>query len=134
MCAHLHAGGCGGPAGQALAQAFAQASAAGNGAAVGQALAQADATAAQEMRREAMISMNKAQSYLTMHPMQAAYDKLLVLRSVQIPGTASESLQHMHLLAAPQHRRIATLFVMLHVAAPAVPACYTHWAAPSRAQ
>lgn len=57
MCAHLHAGGCGGPAGQALAQAFAQASAAGNGAAVGQALAQADATAAQEMRREAMISM-----------------------------------------------------------------------------
>lgn len=56
MCAHLHAGGCGGPAGQALAQAFAQASAAGNGAAVGQALAQADATAAQEVRREAMIS------------------------------------------------------------------------------
>lgn len=45
------AGGCGGPAGQALAQAFAQASAAGRGAAVAEAIAQADATAAQEVRR-----------------------------------------------------------------------------------
>jgi hypothetical protein len=46
----LRAGGCGGPAGQALAQAFAQASAAGRGGAVAQALAQAQATSAQQVR------------------------------------------------------------------------------------
>jgi hypothetical protein len=48
-CCFVVAGGCGGPAGQALAEAFAAATASGSGQALAEALAVAEASAAQQV-------------------------------------------------------------------------------------